>query len=145
MRSRTSNTRGLPARRPVYYRATYINDASPYWLWLLADACVKAALFEEAEGALGEALSQVQESGARFCEPELDRLKGELILVVDGKDSQTAEDYYKRALKTARRQDAKSLELRATTSLARLLDKQGRRVRRERCSPTSTMAIGGAE
>ena len=61
------------------YRGTGAELESLHWLSLLAGACAKAELFEEAEGALGEALSQVQESGARFCEAELYRLKGELI------------------------------------------------------------------
>ena len=107
------------------YRGTGSKLESPHWLSLLAGACTKAELFQEAEDALTEALSQVQESGARFCEAEVHRLMGELSLTRDSKNSQTAEDCYQQALKTARRQGAKSLELRATTSLARLLHRQG--------------------
>jgi predicted ATPase len=109
------------------YRAIGAELEAPYWLSLLAGACAKTGCLGEGESALAEALSQVHESGARFCEAELYRVKGELILAEDGKDSQTAEDCYKQALKTARRQGAKSLELRATVSLTRLLAKQGRR------------------
>jgi predicted ATPase len=109
------------------YRATGAELEAPYWLSLLAGACTKADRLEEGEVAVIEALSQVNESGARFCEAELHRVNGDLILARDGRDSKTAEGCYKQALKTAREQSAKSLELRATTSLARLLVSQGRR------------------
>jgi class 3 adenylate cyclase/predicted ATPase len=109
------------------YRATGAELESRHWLSLLAGACAKAGRFEEADRALEEALSQAQKSGAKSCEPELYRQKGDLILARDSKDSHKAEDWYKQALEIARRQGAKSPELRATTSLARLLRDTNRR------------------
>jgi predicted ATPase len=55
------------------------------------------------------------------------RLKGKLLLKQDDSNAAEAQSCYERAIEIARKQSAKSLELRATMSLARLLDKQGRR------------------
>jgi predicted ATPase len=59
--------------------------------------------------------------------PELYRIRGELLLAVSAEHQDEAEASLRRALDIARRQQAKSPELRATMSLARLLDKQGKR------------------
>ena len=55
------------------------------------------------------------------------RLKGELLLLGDSVSASEAAECFRAAIEVARHQSAKSWELRATTSLARLLDKQGRR------------------
>ena len=62
----------------------------------------------------------------RFYEAELHRLKGELLLAADAQMAD-AENCFREAINTAQRQQAKSWELRATLSLARLLMKQRRR------------------
>ena len=74
-----------------------------------------------------EALAAADEHEDRSCEAETHRLKGELLL--RQKDSNTAEalSSFERAIEISRTQSAKSWELRATTSLARLLAKQGKR------------------
>jgi class 3 adenylate cyclase/tetratricopeptide (TPR) repeat protein len=90
---------------------------------------------DKAFAALAEATALVENIGERLYEAELYRLKGELTLKgPDGTNSQVeeAEKYFRQAIEVARRQSAKSWELRATTSLARLLAEQGRR--REACS-----------
>jgi DNA-binding SARP family transcriptional activator/predicted ATPase len=74
---------------------------------------------------LTEALALVEETGQRQWEPELCRLKGELLLL-QGEDS-GAEASLKQAIDVARRQEAKSWELRATVSLCRLWQKQGKK------------------
>ncbi len=74
---------------------------------------------------MAEALALVERRDERDWEAEIYRVKGELLLESGG--SSEAETCFRRAIEVARRQSAKSLELRATTSLARLLDKQGRR------------------
>jgi predicted ATPase len=61
----------------------------------------------------------------RLQEAELHRLKGELLLLAGGEESE-AEECIRRAIAIAQRQEAKSRELRAATSLARLLREQGR-------------------
>ena len=70
----------------------------------------------------------VEESGERLWEAELYRLTGELLLHQTVPDAQHAEACFYQALATARRQQAKSLELRAAMSLARLWQRQGKRV-----------------
>src|SRR6266851_1069944 len=74
-------------------------------------------------GRLGEGLSALTPTlGA-----EMHRLKGELLLRQDSSNAAEAQNCFERAIEIARKQSAKSLELRATMSLAQLLAKQGRR------------------
>ena len=108
------------------YRGTGAELAVPYYLSMLADGCLQAGKFSEARAALDEALALVEKNDERFQEAELHRLKGELALVESG-DQTTAEECFLRAVQTARHQQSKAWELRATTSLARLWRKQGRR------------------
>jgi predicted ATPase len=92
------------------------------WLASLAKAYAKVGKREGALRLLDEALSLVDRNEERCWEAELHRLKGELFLK-EGRDAQ-AEACFERALKVARRQSAKSLELRAATSLSRLWQRQ---------------------
>jgi tetratricopeptide (TPR) repeat protein len=87
---------------------------------------------DEGLAVLTEAMGLVESTGVCVYEAELNRLKGELTLKRPGAGSnlkvqEEAETYFRQALEIARRQCAKSWELRAATSLARLLDKRGRR------------------
>ena len=75
--------------------------------------------------AVSEGLAAAAESGERWWEPELYRLQG--LHLTSRRELARAQSSFERALQTARGQQAKSLELRATTSLARLLEKQGKR------------------
>ena len=77
--------------------------------------------------ALAEALAAADEHENRFCEAETHRLKGELLLKQDDSNTAEAQNCFQRAIDIARKQSAKSWELRATMSLARLLANQGRR------------------
>ena len=76
---------------------------------------------------VAEALELSAKSGERWCEAELYRLKGELHLIKDADLRTEAERCFRTAIAVALEQRAKSLELRATTSLARLLRDTGRR------------------
>ena len=76
---------------------------------------------------IAEALEVVQEKGERWWEAEIHRLKGELLLKQDDPNTVEAQICFERAIEIAHRQSAKSLELRATISLVRLLAEQGRR------------------
>ena len=69
----------------------------------------------------------MERTGLRIFEAELYRVKGELILLQAPGAVSTAESAFRQAVASARRQDAKSWELRATMSLARLLEAQGKR------------------
>lgn len=102
------------------------------WLALQVQAWSAIGDFDEAFSLLNEALTQVEQRGERFYEAELWRLKGELILKRTHTWGTTsaakeAELQFRHAIAIARRQQGKSLELRATTSLARLLADAGRR------------------
>jgi predicted ATPase len=95
-------------------------------LIMLAEALAGAGSPEEALEALADAAAQVEKSGERYCEAEIHRLRGEFLLAQSGDNEAEAEQSLIRALDVARRQEAKSLELRAATSLARLWQRQGR-------------------
>ena len=75
---------------------------------------------------LTEALTIAHNTGERFWEAELHRRKGELLLKQAVRGEPEAEAWFQRALDVARRQEAKSLELRAAMSLARLRQQQGK-------------------
>jgi predicted ATPase len=99
----------------------YISGA----LGSLAEAQAKAGHPEEGLSTLAEALALVEQTGERHWEAELYRLRAELLLM-QGEESE-AEASLQRAIEVAKRQQAKSWELRATVSLARLWRRQGRR------------------
>jgi predicted ATPase len=77
--------------------------------------------------ALAESLTAADEHEIRQYEAETHRVKGELLLKQDHSNGAAAQSCFQRAIEIARKQSAKSFELRATMSLARLLAKQGRR------------------
>jgi predicted ATPase len=99
----------------------------PYSLCLLAEACRESGRLDEGQSALTEALVAADENEIRFYEAETHRLKGELLLKQDDSYASEAKSCFQRAIEIARNQNAKSWELRTSVSLARLLDKQGRR------------------
>jgi predicted ATPase len=118
------------------YQATAGALGRPYYLLLLAEACGKVGQTEEGLAVLAEALAVVDESGARCHQPELYRLKGELLLTQEGyrlqaegwrEKTKEAEECFLKAIDIARQQQAKSLELRAVKSLSRLWQQQGKR------------------
>jgi adenylate cyclase len=96
------------------------------FLGLLAEACAKAGRIQEGLTILDEALAWADKSAERNCEAELYRLKAQLLLETDPAETVQVESCFRYAVQVARKQSAKSWELRATTSLARLLAKQGR-------------------
>jgi predicted ATPase/DNA-binding SARP family transcriptional activator len=93
-------------------------------LGFLSEAEARAGLPTDGLTTLDEALALVEETDERYCEAELYRLRGELLLA-GGKDAE-AEVSLRSATEVAQGQRAKSWELRATTSLARLWQKQGK-------------------
>ena len=95
-------------------------------LALLAEAWGKEGNFTEGLAELAKAFTLVEETEIRFYEPELHRLKGEFLLGLDPENPAEAETCFRQAVAIARRQQAKSLELRAAVSLARLYQGQGR-------------------
>ena len=97
-----------------------------FFLALLAEAYGHAGQAGEGLSLLAESLDLVQKSGERTWEAEINRLKGELLLVQSAKNTSEAEGCFNQAIDVARRQSAKSPELRAATSLARLWHQQGK-------------------
>jgi predicted ATPase len=94
---------------------------------LLAEAYTQAGRIDDGLSASAEALAVADEHENRAFEAETHRLTGELLLKQDNSDAAEAQRCFERAIGIARKQSAKSLELRATMSLARLLARQGRR------------------
>jgi tetratricopeptide (TPR) repeat protein len=107
-----------------------------------AQHCSRSRL-DDALRALREALATADKNEDREHEAEIHRLKGELLLRQDQPDAPEAQECFERAIEIARKQSAKSFELRATTSLARLLDTQGRR--NEARTMLSTLRLAGGE
>ncbi|MGO9569092.1 MAG: AAA family ATPase [Desulfomonilaceae bacterium] len=107
------------------YTATGSVLMRPYWLALLAEALAKGGDPQKGIKVLTKAEAIVETSGERLCEAELHRLKGELLLSISASNFAQGEACFRRALDTARRQRAKSFELRAALSLSRLWKGQG--------------------
>jgi tetratricopeptide (TPR) repeat protein len=103
------------------FRATGAGADAPYYLSLLADATGG----EEGLAVAAEALRTIHPDRPFFFDAELLRLHGELVLAVRGEPDR-ATDAFRRALAVARGRPARSLELRAAISLARLLRDEGR-------------------
>ena len=100
----------------------------PWYLALLAGACGIVGQTAEGLDAIAEALAQVASTNERFYEAEIYRVQGELLLKQGRPDSAAgAETCFRQSLDIAAAQSAKSWELRAATSLARLWSEQGRR------------------
>ena len=99
----------------------------PYHLALFAEVSAQVGQTTEGLEALAEALVTLPKSGARWWEAELHRLRGELLLQHTVAQPGEAEACFQQALAVARRQQAKSLELRAAMSLSRLWQRQGKR------------------
>jgi predicted ATPase len=99
----------------------------PYFLGLLADVYAQEGQVEAGLATLDEALAAAQATGQRLVEAELYRLRGSLLLRQPGTSLTEVETWLQRALDVARRQEAKSLELRAAVSLSRLWHQQGKR------------------
>jgi len=108
------------------HQATGSELIRPYYLSLLAEAYGKVGQPEEGLTVLVEALATVDNTGERFWEAALHRRKGELLLIQQGQKVGEAEECFRKALDIARRQQAKSFELRAAMSLSRLWQHQGK-------------------
>jgi predicted ATPase len=109
------------------HRATGAEILRPYWLALLADVHGIMGQPDAGLTVLAEALTLADTRGERWCEPELYRLKGALLLQQNAANQADAVTCFQQALSTAHSQQAKSFELRSATSLARLWYQQGKR------------------
>jgi predicted ATPase len=109
------------------WRSTGATLWMPFHLPHLARAHAEFGQFEEAWRCIGEAMTAVETTKEKWCEAEIHRTAGEIALMSPEPDAAKAEEHFERALAIAREQDAKSWELRAATSMARLWRDQGKR------------------
>lgn len=103
-----------------------VRAGQTYFRALLSKLYRSGDEFKKGLDILDKAIGFAEETEERFYEPELYRLKGELLLAQDEKAASEAEVLFHRAIETSQRQKARSLELRATMSLARLWQRQGK-------------------
>jgi DNA-binding winged helix-turn-helix (wHTH) protein/predicted ATPase len=116
-------------RRAIEVLQTTAGLRLPYYRALLAEACGRVGRIDEGLNAVADAFADLRRTDERWWEAELHRLRGELLCLAttDLRLATDAAACFRAALDVARRQQAKSLELRAAVSLARLLRAQGRR------------------
>ena len=98
----------------------------PFFVSQLARAYAELGDFQEASRCIKEAIQAVKTTKERWCEADISRIAGEISLISAEHDAVKAEEYFERALSVARQQQAKSWELRAAMSLARLWRDQGK-------------------
>jgi predicted ATPase/predicted Ser/Thr protein kinase len=122
-------------------RAGGFQISSTAFLAVLAEALGRAGQIAEGLATLAEGLAFAERTGERYCEAEMYRLTGELLLNLEDRGSRiedrdtpssilgarsSPEECFHQAIEIARRQEAKSLELRAVMSLSRLYQRQGK-------------------
>jgi tetratricopeptide (TPR) repeat protein len=109
------------------YRQYGTGLSVPYFLALIASALGKSGKPADGLREIDQSLALIETTGERMCEAEVWRLRGELLLLAQPLlDAVLAEQSFRTAIEISRKQHAKSWELRAATSLARLLAKQGK-------------------
>ena len=108
-------------------QATSVDVRRPYYLALFAEACARDGELDQGLRAIAAALDLVERTGERRWEAEIRRLNGELLLARSSENRAQAEACFRTACEIARNQSGRSLELRATTSLARLWAERGER------------------
>jgi predicted ATPase len=111
---------GLAAREAVGW---YLFQ--PYHLATISEVLGRAGDYDGAMASVAEAQAMIEASSERWWEAEICRIKGELLL--SRRNFTESEHCFEQAIRIARQQQAKSLELRAVVSLARLWGEQGKR------------------
>jgi predicted ATPase len=111
----------------VGYRSTGATLSITAFLSHLARAYGDIGQFDDAWRCIGEAVTVIENANERWYEAEVDRTAWEIALKSPEPDREKAQVYFARALAVAREQQAKSWELRAAMSMARLWRDQGRR------------------
>ena len=109
------------------YRSTGATLFTPIYLSYLAKAYADTGEFDHARRWITEATTVVGKTKERWWEAEIHRIAGEIALLSPERDALKAQSCFERALEIARAQQARSWELRAAMSLARLWRDQGRR------------------
>jgi predicted ATPase len=109
------------------YQSTGSTLWMPWYLSYLARAYAELHQFDDAWRCIGEAMAAMQTTKERWREADIHRTAGEIAMMAPEADAAEAEAYFERALAIARQQQAKSWELRAAMSMARLWRDQGKR------------------
>jgi predicted ATPase len=104
-------------------------NLAPFFQGGLAIALAAAGRHDEALATIARALAECEQKGLGWCDAELWRVQGELLLAAPERDEAQAAESFERAITVARSRDAKLWELRATVGLARLRAEQGQRTR----------------
>jgi predicted ATPase len=107
------------------YRSMGSTSWVPRFLPYLARAHAELGQFDKAWCCIDEAMTAVETTKERWCEADIHRIAGDIALMAP--EPAKAESYFERALAVARKQHAKSWELRAAMSMARLWRDQGKR------------------
>jgi predicted ATPase len=94
---------------------------------IIAQAHGQLGELDDASRCIGEATTTVENTNEKWCEAEVHRIAGEIALLASESEAVKAEGYFERSLEIARAQQAKSWELRAAMSMARLRCDQGKR------------------
>ena len=109
------------------YRSTGATVFTTSFLSYLALAYAELGKYDDARRCISEAMTAAETTKERWYEAEINRMAGEIALLSSEPDAVEAEEHFQRALVVARQQQAKSWELRAATSMARLWRDQGKR------------------
>jgi class 3 adenylate cyclase/predicted ATPase len=109
------------------FRSTGATVWVPLYLSYLARAHAELDQFDDAWRCIGEAMAAIETTKEKWCEADIHRIAGEIALMSPDRDAAKAQAYFERALTVARAQQAKSWELRAGMSLARLYCDKGKR------------------
>ena len=109
------------------FRSTEATLWMPWHLQNLAKAYAELNQFDDAWRCVDEAMTAIETTKETWGEAEVNRIAGEIALLSPQPDTAKGEGYFERALAGARKQQAKSLELRAAMSMARLWRQQGKR------------------
>jgi predicted ATPase len=108
------------------YRSVGSKAFLPFFLSYLASAYADASQFGDAWRCISEATTAVGTTNERWCESDVHRIAGEIAIASPQRDTAKAAGYFERAHAVARQQQAKSWQLRASMSLARLWRSQGK-------------------
>ncbi|MHC4055637.1 ATP-binding protein [Bradyrhizobium sp. 25ACV] len=121
-----SDALGIFTASILALRSTGTTIYLPVWLSHLARAYAEVGQFDDAWSTVAEAMTLVEATKEQWYEAELHRIAGEISLMPSEPDAAKAQSHFEQALAIARGQQAKSWELRAATSLARLWRDQGK-------------------
>jgi predicted ATPase len=121
-----SNGAQLTAAGIAAYRSTGSKSWLPWSLSNLARVRAELGQYDDAWRCIDEAMTAVETTKERWCEADIHRIAGEIALMSPAPDAAKAQTYFEHALEIARAQQARSWELRAAMSMARLRRDQGR-------------------